>query len=685
MSCVSDAQSLKPSDSQISPPSDSGRTQRMLSAVLEVQSLMTEADFDLDQFMQRVVDLAAHLTHAKGAVVELVDGNEMVYRCASDAMRAHVGLRLPREASLSGRCVAAASALRCDDSELDDRVDQDACRRVGVRSMICAPLFQKGRCVGVLKVMGDRPHQFDGDDQDLLNLLGGTLGAGLGNQLALDELKTSEQTFRAAMESAAIGIALVSPDGRFLKVNAALCEQLGYEESELLGQSFENVTDPQDIALSLELVRQTLAGERQRYSVEKRYRHKSGRVVWGALNSALVRDNLGRPSYFVSQIQDVSERREMDRVKNEFIAMVSHELRTPLTSIRGSLGLILGTQVATLAPKTKGLLDIAQSNCERLIRLINDILDMDKIVSGHMRFEMQPHSLAQVLRLATQSTDVFADRLKIQLQLEAPPERLLVNVDEDRLVQVLCNLLSNAVKFSPPESRVRITVQEGEQSVRVNVIDRGPGIAEEFRARIFQRFSQADSSATRRAGGTGLGLHISREIMERLGGRIGFDTRLGQGTTFWIELPRLFAEEDSPLNAAEASGELPRILHIERDVDLGHVIATALQGHAQSVLATTLAQAEQLLRTQQFAMVILDLRFADGLALELFERWPMLGRSLPVVMLSEDAPPSSIQSRLSAMMVKTRVSEKRMVDTVLRVLSTLTADTVKLPRLGRAS
>ncbi len=517
----------------------SSRLEWLLKGVLEVQSLINEADFDLDAFMQRVVDVAQSLTNAKGAVIELVDGDEMRYQALSASMRQHVGLRLKREGSLSGLCVAEARVLTCTDTETDARVDKAACRRVGVRSMVCTPLFQTGRAVGVLKVMSDAPGAFDHDDDFLLSLLSSALGAALGKQLALEALRTSEETFRFAMENASIGMALVTTSGRFMKVNASLCDLLGYTESELLARDFQSITHPADLERDLDQLRLMLGGELRTYRMEKRYFHKSGRTVWTLLSVSLVRHADGRPNYFVSQIQDISEQREMERVKGEFISTVSHELRTPLTSIRGSLGLVLGAMSDTLPRNVQNLLAIAQNNSDRLILLINDILDIDKIASGNMRFDMQEKSLLTVTAAAINANVSFVQKYGARIQLHEMDDSLRLLIDEDRYAQVLGNLISNAAKFSPPGAGIEVRGESAGSNLRVSVTDQGPGIPESFRARVFEKFSQGDSSPTRRAGGTGLGLHITRELVEHMGGRIGFDTEMGRGTTFWIEFPAL--------------------------------------------------------------------------------------------------------------------------------------------------
>jgi signal transduction histidine kinase len=250
-----------------------------------------------------------------------------------------------------------------------------------------------------------------------------------------------------------------------------------------------------------------------------------------------LRDEDGAVSGFLGVIEDVTPAREMERLKSEFTAVVSHELRTPLTSIRGSLGLILGAMSTSLQPRVRGLLEIAQSNCERLVLLVNDILDIEKLSAGQMRFDMRTVALEQVVRQAVEANEGYARKFGVRIDLAEVSVDWAVSVDPERFIQVMSNLLSNAAKYSPSGGTVRVWSERRDAALRVFVRDEGAGIPDEFRARIFEKFSQADSSAAREKGGTGLGLHIAQRFIEHMRGRIGFDSFPGAGSTFWVELP----------------------------------------------------------------------------------------------------------------------------------------------------
>ncbi|MFN3374635.1 MAG: ATP-binding protein, partial [Chloroflexus sp.] len=338
--------------------------------------------------------------------------------------------------------------------------------------------------------------------------------------------------------------------------------------------------------------------------------------------------------------RDVTERRAVERMKNEFVAVVSHELRTPLTSIRGSLGLLAGGVAGELPPRAAAMIDIALKNSERLVRLINDILDIEKIESGKMVFKLQPVVLDELVRQTIEANRGFGQQYDVKIELTATLPNVQVYVDPDRMTQVITNLISNAVKFSPVGGKVEVAIgREPQGRVRITVTDHGPGIPVEFRDRIFQKFAQADSSNTRQQGGTGLGLSISRAIVERHGGQIGFVTATGVGTTFYVDLIEYRANTTSlPMPAAPQNA--PRILICEDDPDIAALLSLMLQqaGYTTDV-AHTLAEARELLQQRDYRAMTLDLMWPneDGRAFIREVRDKARTRNLPIVVVSARA------------------------------------------------
>lgn len=247
---------------------------------------------------------------------------------------------------------------------------------------------------------------------------------------------------------------------------------------------------------------------------------------------------------FEAARNQLDEHEKMERMKDEFISVVSHELRTPLTSIYGSLGLLAAGLANELSPKAAHLLEVAQRNSQRLVRLVGDILDLQKIETGTMPFDLRPLEVGPFLAQALEANQAYGNQLGVSFVLDDVEEGLRVRADPDRLMQVITNLLSNAARFSPPDQPVRISARGHGAFARVTVTDYGPGIPEAFRSRVFERFAQANPSTARGKGGTGLGLSISKAIMEHMGGSIFFDTEIGVGTSFHVELKREPAGQD---------------------------------------------------------------------------------------------------------------------------------------------
>lgn len=355
----------------------------------------------------------------------------------------------------------------------------------------------------------------------------------------------------------------------------------------------------------------------------------------------------------VCVLRDVTERRRLEQLKSEFVSTVSHELRTPLTSIRASLGLIAGGVAGEVSPEVRELLDIAYNNSERLVLLVNDILDMEKIESGRLEFRRERLPARRVLEQAVESNRAYGAQFGVDFVLTPPvgPEAAdhadaAVYADVGRIQQVLANLLSNAAKFSPRDGVVEVGLAIDAGNVTFQVRDHGKGIPVEFRDRIFQRFAQADSSDVRQKGGTGLGLSISKAIVEHHGGVVGFEDAEGGGTLFWFTLPRL--AERLPIQApVPAAGKgRRRALIVEDDADVALLLSRMLGQHGwDSEVARNAAEAFESLDRASFDAMTLDLMLPDEDGLSVFRRLRQRpdGQALPVIVVSAIADQGKVQ------------------------------------------
>src|SRR4051812_12862778 len=423
-------------------------------------------------------------------------------------------------------------------------------------------------------------------------------------------------------------LCIAGMDGYFRQLNPAWEKVLGWTAEEMRSRMSLEFIHPDDWALTRAEGQRLRLGGGSR-SFEIRYRTKAGDYRWLSWRAVA---SLERELIYAIA-RDGEEEKRIAQMKNDFVSVVSHELRTPLTSIRGSLGLIAGGVAGELPEKARTLVEIASKSCDRLVRLINDILDVEKIESGKMGFYFAPVELAPLLQRAVEDNRAYAEGYGVVLRVTATAAGARVWGDPDRLLQVMTNLISNAVKFSPRGGMVEIATARGSGDVRVSVTDHGRGIPPEFRQRIFERFAQSDSSSTRQKGGTGLGLSISRAIIERHHGRIGFTSEPGVATTFYCDLPEWGALADE----AAAGEDRPRILVCEDDRDVARLLGLMLEREGYQVdVAHNGAQARRLLRQRSYAALTLDLVLPDqdGVTLIRELRREEATSRLPIVVVS---------------------------------------------------
>ena len=353
-----------------------------------------------------------------------------------------------------------------------------------------------------------------------------------------NELKQSENKLRTILNSTSNGILLISEQGIITLINPATEEMLGYHETELLNQHFSillPLESQENHERYIEMFKKDPDNTRQS-NLDAFGMHKDGRniPVNISINELQYEDKI----FFVCVLLDITERIQNDKMKSEFISTVSHELRTPLTSINGALKLII-SQFEELPNQAKDLLTIASRNTERQLNLVNDLLDLQKITAGKMTFDIQEHTLSELVQSAIDSVRGITDNTSIKIDIDDNSSQAIIVGDKTHIIQVITNLLSNAIKFSKPDDTILITLEDQATMVRVAVKDNGPGIPIHFKNKIFNRFVQADSSDQRHTGGTGLGLAICKNLMEGMHGSIGYTSTPGNGSTFYILLPKV--------------------------------------------------------------------------------------------------------------------------------------------------
>jgi PAS domain S-box-containing protein len=351
-------------------------------------------------------------------------------------------------------------------------------------------------------------------------------------------LKESERRFRGIFDSAGIGIAFSAFAGgrpRIVDANAAFMNMLDYSLEELLGNDFSLITHPDDLADLAALDGEVRDGA-DHIAREQRCMRKDGGLIWVALTVSILRDEDGEPSFAIGMLQDVTARKEAERVKDEFVSVVGHELRTPLTSIRGSLGLLGGGVLGELPPEARQMTEMAISNTDRLVRLVNDILDIERIDAGRIDIQPAPIPAGELVAQSVKVVQAAAEEAGVNIEAESKGG-VTVTADADRIVQALTNLLGNAIKFSEPGGEIAVRVERGQEKALFTVQDHGRGIPPGKLDSIFDRFNQVDVSDAREKGGAGLGLSITRGIVELHGGKIWAESVEGKGATFQFTLP----------------------------------------------------------------------------------------------------------------------------------------------------
>ncbi|MEI7610560.1 MAG: PAS domain S-box protein, partial [Rhodospirillaceae bacterium] len=487
---------------QVTRAAELSRLRNRESALARIAEVLRDAPGSETAFPACVREAARALGVAGCALYACLEGSTMPVEVAAS-----------REA---GETCDAASLLE-DALAAPEPVTGEA----GSHSVLACATRLEGAAGGMVAVW--RPAGAgDWEENDRLLL------SGIAERIAVAQAQfASRERLGAILNTVVDGIVTIDIKGTIRSLNPAAARIFGYREEEATGR-------PVEMLMPDGATRGAWFGP----GGELTGRRRDGTAF--PMELAVGRMEIAGTPMFTAVVRDISERKEVERMKAEFISTVSHELRTPLTAIRGSLSLVNTGVMGDIPEDALELTVIAEQSCERLVRLINDILDIEKIGSSQLRLEMKPTSLVEALERAVADTRPYGEQFGVGLSLAHCPGRDRISADFDRLVQIFTNLISNACKFSPAGGEVALAAAEAVPGrIRVSVADHGPGIPEAFRCRIFGKFAQADASDSKIKGGTGLGLAITRSLTERMDGAIWFESEVGRGTVFFVEFPLL--------------------------------------------------------------------------------------------------------------------------------------------------
>jgi len=516
------------------------------SEAIEVAPMVTsqaELETTLGGFVKRV----GFIIQAEKCVIMLYDretGELVAQWPALGLTRDQVRtFRLRATQGISGEIFREGRAMICHDAVADARTVKEFVALMRIRNLLGVPLVVERRdtqqqvlersVIGVINVFNKRGGgSFNEEDVRLLTVLARNAAALISNAQYMIRMAEEKQQLETALESMLAGVLVMGQDERVLLLNAAARHILELTVENGIGRTAAEVVGPGEV---LDLLRDSMANKEE-VSREVSIGGERGRTF--QMQTALLRDDRSEATGIVATFSDITEIRNIERMKTEFVSSVSHELRTPLTSIKGF--------VRTLLDDTEGYYDrdtqrefyqIIDAECDRLVRLISDLLNVARIESGRaLELDLRTVDLAALVAKVVTSQKSYTTRHKFYTDI--PEACRQVIADEDKVDQILTNLVSNAVKYSPQGGMVSVTAADKDGSVAVTVSDQGIGIPPEHLSKIFSRFHRVDSADTRKAGGTGIGLYLVKHLVEAHGGTISVESQVGKGSNFIFVLPR---------------------------------------------------------------------------------------------------------------------------------------------------
>jgi len=515
-------------------------------ALNRLHRIQTSRHGDLKALAELVLDAATSILDMGTGMVGRLDNEQYDIYASRSAHGMDLTATMPLADTLCREVIGKGGTVAVADLQLAD-VQSSALERMPLRfrSWVSAPVRVANELHGTLALMSTRTRSrgFAPHEIEIVEMMANSIGRFVELARSEDEreataasLNESESRARTVLENVVDGIITIDDNGIIRTINPAVTRLFGYSEADLIGRNVSYLMpEPYRSAHDGYLARYLRTGESRIIGIGREVRAQRADGSVFPIDLAVGAMEMAGQRMFTGIIRDISERKEVERLKSEFISVVSHELRTPIAALHGSLGLLEASIGEEVKPETLRLLDIGRRNTSRLINLVNDIVDLERLDSGLLALDLAPVSATDLLDAAIAEANEQAGKRNVTMRVIASEGA--VHGDRRRLLQVLRHLLSNALKFSSDGQAVELSARMAGDKVRFEFRDRGPGVPESARETLFYRFQQGDSSTGRAKGGTGLGLSISMALVQRHGGQLGLIDPPDGGALFWFELP----------------------------------------------------------------------------------------------------------------------------------------------------